>query len=163
MSLFKGLTTSKVYNIYPYYPPYILTPLISSLLLLSLLLLLVPPQPLLLAPSLLRFSIITSTTNICYTREVRDSNIKVNIYTIRNRRIIGYILAVDILYSFVNVKWGNKLLKVLFLLRILKINKYLIILILLLNFIVHSIYKGLIAGIIIINYLGTTTNNKACL
>ena len=70
---------------------------------------------------------------------------------------------VDILYSFVNVKQGNKLLEVLFPLRILKVNKYLIILILLLNFIIYSIYKGLIAGIIIINYLGTTNNNKACL
>jgi hypothetical protein len=53
------------------------------------------------------------------------------------------------------------LLEVLFLLRILKVNKYLIILILLLNFIVRSIYKGLVAGIIIIDYLGTTNNNKA--
>jgi hypothetical protein len=43
VSLFKGLATSKVYNIYPYYPSYILTLLISSLLLLSLLLLLAPP------------------------------------------------------------------------------------------------------------------------
>ena len=71
------------------------------------------------------------------------------------------MLVVDILYSFVNVKWGNKLLEVLFLFRILKVNKYLIILAPLLNFIVRSIYKGLIAGIIIINYLGTTNNNKA--
>ena len=60
------------------------------------------------------------------------------------------MLAVDILYSFVNIKQGDKLLEVLFLLRILKVNKYLIILILLLNFIVCGIYKGLIAGIIII-------------
>ena len=30
----------------------------------------------------LRFSIITSTANIYYTREVRDSNIKVNIYAV---------------------------------------------------------------------------------
>ena len=65
------------------------------------------------------------------------------------------------LYSFVNVKRGNKLLEVLFLLRILKVNKYLIVLILLLNFIVRSIYKGLITSIIIIDYLGTTNNNKA--
>ena len=71
------------------------------------------------------------------------------------------MLAVDILYSFVNVKRGNKLLEVLFLLRILKVNKYLIILTLLLNFIVRGIYKDLITGIIIINYLGTTNNNKA--
>ena len=71
------------------------------------------------------------------------------------------MLAVDILYGFINVKWGNKLLEVLFPLRIFKVNKYLIILILLLNFIVYSIYKGLIAGIIIIDYLGTTNNNKA--
>ena len=71
------------------------------------------------------------------------------------------MLAVDTLYSFINVKWGNKLLKVLFLLRILEVNKYLIVLILLLNFIIYSIYKGLITGIIIIDYLGTTNNNKA--
>ena len=68
---------------------------------------------------------------------------------------------VDILYSFVNVKRSDKLLEVLFPLRILKVNKYLIVLILLLNFIVRSIYKGLITSIIIINYLGTTNNNKA--
>ena len=73
------------------------------------------------------------------------------------------MLAVDILYSFVNVKRGNKLLEVLFLLRILKVNKYLVILTLLLNFIVRGIYKGFIASIIIINHLGTTNNNKACL
>jgi hypothetical protein len=71
------------------------------------------------------------------------------------------MLAVDMLYSFVNVKWGDKLLEVLFLLRIFKVNKYLIVLILLLNFIIHSIYKNLIAGIIIIDYLGTTNDNKA--
>ena len=71
------------------------------------------------------------------------------------------MLAVDMLYSFVNVKWGDKLLEVLFLLRIFKVNKYLIILILLLNFIVRGIYKGLITSIIIIDYLGTTNNNKA--
>ena len=112
---------------------------------------------------ILHFSIITSTTNICYTREVRDSNIKVNVHTIRNGHIISYILAVDTLYGFINIKWGNKLLKVLFLLRILKINKYLIILIPLLNFIIRGIYKSLIASIIIIDYLGTTNNNKACL
>ena len=53
------------------------------------------------------------------------------------------------------------MLKALFPLRILKVNKYLIVLILLLNFIVYSIYKGLIASIIIIDYLGTTNNNKA--
>ena len=77
--------------------------------------------------------------------------------------MISYILAVDILYGFINIKWGNKLLEVLFPLRILKVNKYLIILTLLLNFIARSIYKGLITGIIIIDYLGTTNNNKACL
>jgi len=71
------------------------------------------------------------------------------------------MLAVNILYSFVNIKQSNKLLKVLFLLKILKVNKYLIILILLLNFIIHGVYKGLIASIIIIDYLGTTNNNKA--
>ena len=49
----------------------------------------------------------------------------------------------------------------LFPLRILKVNKYLIILILLLNFIICGIYKGLITSIIIIDYLGTTNNNKA--
>jgi hypothetical protein len=73
------------------------------------------------------------------------------------------MLAVDMLYSFVDVKRGDKLLEVLFLLRILKVNKYLIVLILLLNFIIRSIYKGLITSIIIIDYLGTTNNNKACL
>ena len=51
----------------------------------------------------------------------------------------------------------------LFLLRILKVNKYLIILIPLLNFIIRSIYKGLITSIIIIDYLGTTNDNKAYL
>ena len=65
------------------------------------------------------------------------------------------------LYSFVDVKRGDKLLKVLFPLRIFKVNKYLIVLTPLLNFIIRGIYKGLIAGIIIINYLGTTNNNKA--
>ena len=49
----------------------------------------------------------------------------------------------------------------LFLFRILKVNKYLIVLILLLNFIVRGIYKGLIASIIIIDYLGITDDNKA--
>ena len=71
------------------------------------------------------------------------------------------MLVVDTLYSFVNVKRGDKLLEVLFPLRILEVNKYLIILILLLNFIIRGIYKGLIAGIIIIDYLGTTNDNKA--
>jgi len=70
------------------------------------------------------------------------------------------MLAVDMLYSFINIKQGDKLLKVLFPLRILKVNKYLIILTPLLNFIIRGIYKGLIAGIIIIDYLGTTNNNK---
>ena len=41
--------------------------------------------------------------------------------------------------------------------------QHLIILTPLLNFIVRSIYKGLITGIIIIDYLGTTNNNKAYL
>jgi hypothetical protein len=68
---------------------------------------------------------------------------------------------VDTLYSFVNIKQGDKLLEVLFPLRIFKVNKYLIILILLLNFIIYGIYKGLIASIMIIDYLGTTNNNKA--
>jgi acetylglutamate synthase len=67
------------------------------------------------------------------------------------------------LYSFVNIKQGDKLLEVLFPLRILKVNKYLIILTPLLNFIIYGIYKGLIASIIIIDYLGTTNNNKAYL
>ena len=71
------------------------------------------------------------------------------------------MLVVDTLYSFVNVKQSDKLLEVLFLLRILEVNKYLIVLTPLLNFIVCGIYKGLIAGIIIIDYLGTTDNNKA--
>ena len=53
------------------------------------------------------------------------------------------------------------MLKVLFLLRILKVNKYLIVLTPLLNFIVRGVYKDLITSIIIINYLGTTNNNKA--
>ena len=112
---------------------------------------------------ILRFSIITNTANICYTREVRDSNIKVNVYAIRNGRIISCILVVDMLYSFVNVKRGDKLLEVLFLLRILKVNKYLIILTLLLNFVVCGVRKGLITSIIIMDYLGTTNNDKACL
>ena len=55
------------------------------------------------------------------------------------------------------------MLKVLFLFRILKVNKYLIILTPLLNFIVRGVYKGLITGIIIIDYLGTINNNKAYL
>jgi len=67
------------------------------------------------------------------------------------------------LYSFINIKRGNKLLEVLFLLKILKVNKYLIIFIPLLNFIVHGIYKGLITSIIIIDHLGTINNNKAYL
>jgi len=71
------------------------------------------------------------------------------------------MLVVNTLYSFVNVKRGDKLLEVLFPLRILKVNKYLIILILLFNFIIRGIYKGLITGIIIIDYLGTTNDNKA--
>jgi len=67
------------------------------------------------------------------------------------------------LYGFINIKQGNKLLEVLFPLRIFKVNKYLIVFILLLNFIIRGIYKGLIAGIIIIDHLGTTNNNKAYL
>ena len=51
----------------------------------------------------------------------------------------------------------------LFLLKILKVNKYLIILTRLFNFIVCGIYKGLVAGIIIIDHLRTTNDNKACL
>ena len=112
---------------------------------------------------ILYFSIITSTADIYCTREVRDSNIEINIHTVQNGRVIGCILAVDMLYSFVDVKWGNKLLKILFPLRILKVNKYLIILTPLLNFVVRSIYKGLIASIIIMDHLGTTNNNKAYL
>jgi len=72
------------------------------------------------------------------------------------------MLAVDMLYSFINVKWGDKLLEVLFPLRIFKVNKYLIILTLLLNFIICGVYKGFITSIMIIDYLGTTNNNKAC-
>jgi hypothetical protein len=53
------------------------------------------------------------------------------------------------------------LLKILFPLKILKVDKYLIILILLFNFVVRGVYKGLITSIIIINYLGTTDNDKA--
>ena len=65
------------------------------------------------------------------------------------------------LYSFIIIKQGNKLLKVLFSLRILKVNKYFIILTPLLNFIIHGVRENLIASIIIIDYLGTTDNNKA--
>jgi hypothetical protein len=50
---------------------------------------------------------------------------------------------------------------VLFLLRIFKVNKYFIILTPLLNFIICGIYKGLITSIIIIDYLGTTNDDKA--
>ena len=71
------------------------------------------------------------------------------------------MLAVNILYGFINIKWGDKLLEMLFLLGILKVNKYLIVLILLFNFIVYSIYKDIIASIIIIDYLRTTNDNKA--
>ena len=77
--------------------------------------------------------------------------------------MIGCTLAVNTLYSFVDVKRGDKLLKVLFPFRILEVNKYLIILILLLNFVVRGVCKGLIISIIIIDYLGTTDNNKAYL
>ncbi len=73
------------------------------------------------------------------------------------------MLAVNMLYGFVDVKWGNKLLEVLFPLGILKINKYLIVLTLFLNFVVHGVYKGLVANIIIMDHLGTTNNDKACL
>ena len=55
------------------------------------------------------------------------------------------------------------MLKVLFPLKILEVNKYLIILTLLLNFIVHGVCEGLIASIIIIDHLGTTDNDKAYL
>ena len=110
---------------------------------------------------ILYFSIITSAADICYTHKVRNSNVEVNIHTIQNGRVIGCILAVDMLYSFINVKQSNKLLKVLFPLKILKVNKYFIILIPLLNFIVRGVYKGLITSIIIMDYLGTTNNNKA--
>jgi hypothetical protein len=67
------------------------------------------------------------------------------------------------LYSFINIKQGNKLLKVLFPLKIFKVDKYFIILTPLLNFIVRGVYKGLITSIIIIDHLGTTDNNKAYL
>ena len=73
------------------------------------------------------------------------------------------MLAVDTLYSFVNVKRGDKLLEVLFPLKILKVNKYFIIFILLFNFVVCGIYKSLITNIIIIDYLGIINNNKAYL
>ena len=55
------------------------------------------------------------------------------------------------------------MLEVLFLLGILEVNKYLIVLTLLFNFVVCGVHKGLIAGIIIIDYLGTINNNKAYL
>ena len=77
--------------------------------------------------------------------------------------MIGCTLAVNMLYNFVNIKQGDKLLKILFLLRIFKVNKYLIILILLLNFVVRGVCKGLIASIMIIDHLRTTNNNKAYL
>ena len=67
------------------------------------------------------------------------------------------------LYSFVDVKWGDKLLVVLFPLRILEVNKYLIILTPLLNFVVCGVCEGLVANIIIMDYLGTTDDNKAYL
>ena len=46
-------------------------------------------------------------------------------------------------------------------LRILKVNKYLIVLTPLVNFVIRSIYKGFIPDITIIDYLKTTNNNKA--
>ena len=104
---------------------------------------------------------ITGAADICYTREVRDSNVEVDVHTIWNGRVIACTLVVDTLYSFINIKQGDKLLEVLFLLSILKVNKYLIILILLLNFVVCGVYKGLIASIMIIDHLGTTNDNKA--
>jgi hypothetical protein len=55
------------------------------------------------------------------------------------------------------------LLKVLFLLKIFKVDKYLIVLTLLLNFIICGVCKGLITSIIIIDYLGTINNDKAYL
>jgi len=73
------------------------------------------------------------------------------------------MLIVDILYNFINVKRGNKLLEVLFLLSIFKINKYFVVFILFLNFIIYSVYKSLVTNIMIIDYLGTTNNNKAYL
>jgi hypothetical protein len=75
--------------------------------------------------------------------------------------VINCTLTVNTLYSFVNIKQGNKLLEVLFLLKIFEVNKYLVILTPLLNFIVRGICKGLIASIIIIDYLRTVNNNKA--
>ena len=51
----------------------------------------------------------------------------------------------------------------LFPLRILKVNKYLIVLTLLLNFVVRGVYEGLITNIIIMDYLRTINNNKAYL
>ena len=75
--------------------------------------------------------------------------------------MIGCTLTVDILYSFVNIKQGDKLLKVLFLFRIFKVNKYFIILTPLLNFVVRGICKGFVASIIIMDHLGTTDDNKA--
>ena len=53
------------------------------------------------------------------------------------------------------------MLKVFFPLRIFKVNKYLIVLTLLLSFVVRGIYEGLIANIIIIDHLRTINNNKA--
>ena len=53
------------------------------------------------------------------------------------------------------------MLKVLFPLKILKVNKYLIVFILLLNFIVRGVCEGLITNIIIMDYLRTTDDDKA--
>ena len=55
------------------------------------------------------------------------------------------------------------MLKVLFPLGILEVNKYLIVFTPILNFIVLGVYKGLIASIMIINHLGIINNNKAYL
>jgi hypothetical protein len=55
------------------------------------------------------------------------------------------------------------LLEILFPLKIFKVNKYLIVLTLFLNFVVYGIYKSLITSIMIIDYLEITDNNKAYL
>jgi len=67
------------------------------------------------------------------------------------------------LYGFINIKQGDKLLEVLFLLRILKVNKYLIVLTPLLNFVICGVCKGFIASIMIMDHLGTTDDDKAYL
>jgi len=71
------------------------------------------------------------------------------------------MLVIDTLYGFINIKQGNKLLEVLFLFGILKVDKYFIVLTPLFNFVICGVYKSLVAGIMIMDHPGTTDNNKA--